>query len=108
MGTYATQSVDTAGTAITYAAVSAADRFLPADRCFLHVKNTAASTVTATIVTPGTQDGLAIADRVVVIPATGERMIRVPPQYYASSDGLADVQFTGTTIASCTAAVILV
>lgn len=107
MATYATQSTDNLGTTITYTAVSAADRFLPADRCFLHVKNASGATLTVTLVTPNTVDGLAIADRVITLLTTTERMIEIPASLYRSSDGLGDVQFTGT-LAGCTAAVVLV
>lgn len=106
MATYATQSVTTAGTTVSYTAVTAADRFVPADHCFLHVKNANAGSVTVTVLTPGTQDGLAIADRVVTILTTAEAMIAIPPAWYRSSDGLGDVQFSPTS--SVTAAVILV
>lgn len=106
MATYGTQSVNTVGTAITYGAVTAADRFLPADHCFLHVKNANAGTCTVTLVTPGTVDGLAIADRTVAILTGAEAMIALPAALYRSSDGLGDVQFSPTS--SVTAAVILV
>lgn len=43
---------------------------------FLHIKNGDASPINATIITPNTVDGHAIADLVVVIPATtGDVMI---------------------------------
>lgn len=106
MATYSTQSITTAGVAVTYSAVASADRFLPADHCFLHVKNGGGTTLTVTIVTPGTQDGLAIADRTVSLTAGTDQMIAIPPAYYRSSDGLGDVQYSATT--SVTAAVVLV
>ena len=94
MATLATQGITTAGLSVTYSAASAADRFLPADRTFLHVKNANAGTVTVTLATTGTVDGLAVADRVVSIPTTQERMIALPDTLYRSSDGLGDVTFS--------------
>lgn len=107
MATFATQSINTSGLTPAYTAVSAADRFLPADRTFLHVKNASGATLTVTIVTPGTQDSLLVADRIISIPTAQERMIALPDTLYRSADGLGDVQFTGT-LAGCTAAVIRV
>lgn len=43
-------------------------------RVFLYVKN-AADMLNVTIQTPGTVDGLAVADRVVNVPANSERVI---------------------------------
>lgn len=40
----------------------------------LHVKN-GVTAVNVTIITPNTTDGLALADRVVTVPDSGERMI---------------------------------
>jgi hypothetical protein len=104
MATYATQDITTAGTAITYTAASAADRFLPADRVFMHVKNANAGSVTVTIATPGTVDSLAVGDRIISIPTTQERMIALPDSLYRSSDGLGDVTFSPN--ASVTVAVV--
>lgn len=105
MATYVTQGIDTSGTTITYTAVSAADRYLCNDDGFLHVKNASGATLTVTMVTPNTVDGLAIADRVITLLTATERMIAIPNYLYRSSDGLADVQYSGT-LAGCTAAVV--
>lgn len=42
---------------------------------FVHVKNGGGSSITVTAQTPGTVDGLAIADRTVSVPNGGERII---------------------------------
>lgn len=97
MATYTTQSIDTAGTAITLQAVTAADRFLPGDRTFLWVKNGSGVSTTVTVTTPGTQDGLAIADRVITVVAGADKLISVPDTFYRSSDGLGDVTFSPIT-----------
>lgn len=91
MATLATQSITTSGLSVTYATAAASDRFTPAERTFLHVRNNNAGTVTVTITTPGTVDGLAISDRVISIPTTQQRMIALPDTLYRSSDGLGDV-----------------
>lgn len=61
---------------------------------------TGAGDADVTIVTPGTVDGLAIADRVfTVVATTGDRTVRFFPEDYANGDG--DLEFTideGTAI----------
>jgi hypothetical protein len=105
MATFSTQDITTAGLAPAYTAVTAADRFLPGERTFLHVKNANAGACTVTIATPGTVDTLAVGDRIISVPAsTGDRMIALPDNLYRSADGLGDVTFSPT--ASVTAAVI--
>lgn len=68
-------------------------------QCFLYVKNAAGSPITVTIATPGTVDGLAIADLTVSVPATtGERMIGpFPPGIYNQSDGTVYVDWSSAT-----------
>lgn len=98
MATVSTQVVTNAGVGINYSNASpGGDRFVPAARTFLHVKNGSGSSVTVTLATPGSVDGLAIADRTVSVPAGTERMIAVPSELYRSSDGLADVTWSATT-----------
>lgn len=41
----------------------------------IHIKNGSGSTVTLTVVTPGTVDGLAVANRDIAIPAGEERIV---------------------------------
>lgn len=98
MATVATQALTTAGAAATYAAASAGgDRFTPGTRVFMHVKNGSASSINVTVTTPGTFDGLAIADRIIAVPASGERMFQLPADQYASpADGLGDVAWSAS------------
>jgi hypothetical protein len=58
-------------------------------RIFAQVKNTNAAVRTVTVQTPGTVDGLAVAERTVNIPATtGDVMIGpFPPSAYNQADG---------------------
>lgn len=97
MATVATQSVTATGAALTYSAASGGgDRFTPAPRTFMHVVNGSVADVDVTIVTPGTVDGLAIADRVVTVPAGENRLFQLPTTY-KSADGLGDVTWEATT-----------
>lgn len=63
-------------------------------RMVLHFKKTGAGACTVTITTPGTVDGLAVADRTVVVPElTGDVMIGpFPPATYNDADH--EIRFT--------------
>lgn len=107
MATVATQSISLAGLAPAYSAASAGgDSFKPADRTFLHIKNASAASVTATLVTPGEVQGLAVEDVAVAIPAGAERMVGPlsPELFHDRADGLGDVTWSAT--ASVTFAVV--
>lgn len=97
MATLATQSITTSGIGATYVTPGVSDRFQPAASTFIHIKNANASSCTITLTTPFTLDGLALADRVITVPATSERFIDVPDTLYRSSDGLGDLVVTPTT-----------
>lgn len=72
MALLATQSCNRgAPLSATFAAAAAGgDTFAAGDDVYLHCKNAGASPVTVTVVTPGTEDGLAIADYTFTVPAT--------------------------------------
>lgn len=109
MANIATQNISRAGLAPAYAAASAGgDTFRPGPTTFLHVKNGSAAAITATVVTPGNQDGLAIADLAVAVPAGGERMVGplTADLFRDTADGLADV--TWSAAASVTVAALAV
>lgn len=99
------QEVPNGGLTRTFAAPAAAvdGNMYPADgKCWLEVKNTGTQK-TLTIQTPGTVDGLAIADRAITIPATtGDVTVPpLPPSQYAQADGKTYVDLdviTGVTI----------
>lgn len=99
MATYATENIGTGGLAATYRTAALSDKVTPGDGTFLHVKNGSASAVTVTLVTPGTVDGLAVADRMVSVPATSDRFIAVPENPYINfaDGGLAEIQFSAIT-----------
>lgn len=98
MATLATQTIGAAGRSPTYtAAAGGGDKAAPGKGRFLHVKNASVAPITVTIATPGTSpSGLAIADRAVVVAASGEQMIPLLDEYRAS-DGLAVITYSGVT-----------
>jgi hypothetical protein len=64
---------------------------------FLAVKNADASPHTVTLATPGTVDGLAIADRAVTVPAGQTFVIPVTDRYRDPSTGRAAITYDGVT-----------
>ncbi|MER7131256.1 hypothetical protein [Streptosporangium saharense] len=92
-----TQVLVPGGSASTLVAASGGgDTATPGDGVFLEVNNGAGSSVTVTLATPGTVDGLAIADRAISIPA-GERW-KVPiSRLYAGADGQASITYSAVT-----------
>jgi len=106
MATLTPQVPSLAGLTPSYAAAnSGGDQVACDDRTFLHVKNTNGSSRDITIATPGTVDGLAIADVVVTVPATtGDKMIGpLKASTFADSNGFAQITYsaaTGVTVAA--------
>jgi hypothetical protein len=76
-------------------------------KVFLHFKKTGAGGCNVTIQTPGNVDGLAIADRVVVVPATvGDVMIGpFPPSVY-NQPGTHDMYVTVSEVTGLSCAII--
>src|SRR4051812_26949707 len=72
----------------------------------LHVVNGDASSHTVTLATPTTVDGLAVADRAVVVPASQDAYIPMIDLYRDPSTGLASITYDGVT--SVTVAVLRV
>lgn len=64
-------------------------------RVFAHAKNTDTSSHTVTFVTSATVQGLAVADRVVTVPAGDEQMIGPFPS--SVFGGSVNVDFSATT-----------
>lgn len=98
--TVAVQECVRAGITPTYNAATATDgdAFTNDGKTMLSVLNTGSES-TLTIQTPGTVDGLAIADRTVVIPATtGKKFIGpFPPTQYNQSDGKVYLDWSSAT-----------
>lgn len=71
------QSIVRAGLNASYTVTTAADgaEFANTGVEFVHVKNPTVGTIVVTFVTTQTVDGLAVADRTVSVPASGERFI---------------------------------
>jgi len=100
------QQISRDGLDPTYVACDVAgDDFVNAGDEFIHIKNGDGSPHTVTIVTPATVDGLAVADRDVVVPAGEERMIGPFPAG-AYNDENAKVTFTYDAITSLTIAIL--
>lgn len=100
MATVATELVTSAGLAATYNAASAGgDRFAPGS--IVHIKNTNAAILTATLDVIFVVDGnLVVADRTLTVPATtGERFWRVPNNevYRDPADGLVKATWSVTS-----------
>lgn len=100
MAIVATQNPAVGGTVPTVAAASAGgDKIQPGTR--LHINNGNAASTTVTIVTPGTQDGLAITDRTFTVPngvfPANFGAIDVPSDVYRNpTDGLVDITWSVT------------
>ena len=100
MATLTTQVINLAGLAPTYSAAAASTKIVCGERTFLHVKNTAGSSMTVTLSSTAKVRGQAAADVVVTVPATtGDMMIGPVTQdlFAGVSDGLASVTYSSTT-----------
>jgi hypothetical protein len=100
MATLAAQTIKLTGIAPTYSAAAAGTKLVCGERTFLHVKNTAGSSMTVTITATGQVRGQTAVDLVVTVPATtGDMMIGpIPAELFAgASDGLAAVTYSSTT-----------
>lgn len=66
---------------------------------FILVANGSGGSINVTVVTPGTQDGLAIADQVVAVPAGATKIIGpFPPRSFTDeADNLVDIDFSSVT-----------
>lgn len=93
MATRATETIAATGTAATYhvATATTGDKVAAVDGTVLHVKNGSGVSTNVTLATPGTVEGLAIADRTVAVPAGQDRFIALSKVYRDPADGLATV-----------------
>lgn len=103
MALLSVQSVTTAGLNPTYSAASGGgDTVQPSDTTFLHVKNGSGSAVTVTIVQANACSfggSTPTHDRVVSVPASGERMIPTGPaaRYQNPSTNVASITYSSAT-----------
>lgn len=98
--TLVAQPVTDAGLQATYVAADNVNgmtyRLVP--HRLLHVKNGSGSSLTVTAVTPGTVNGLAIADRTITVAAGTEQFISLgTDQPYAQADGTCSISFSSAT-----------
>lgn len=101
------QAATAAGRAVTYEAANLdGNSYGLSARRAVHVKNGSAGALTARIITVGTVEGLAIADRDIPVPAGSDRLIAVgDSSIYRQSDGSVHVDYPGG-VTSLTVAVI--
>ena len=98
MGSYTVQEVVRAGVVPTENAVAASDTFSNDGHTILIVTNGSGGSVNVTLTTPGTVDGLAVADRVVAVGNGVKKAIGpFPRSLYNDSDGKVTVAYDGTT-----------
>jgi hypothetical protein len=85
----AATAVTSAGLNATYTAVDNVNgETMPYNgRRVLHVKNASGGAVTVTVRDPLTADGQAVPDRVVSVPAAGDRFIGLQSGVYLQADG---------------------
>ncbi len=99
------QQAGGAGLAPTYTAANTTDTFVGDGRTMLHVKNGGGGSITATIsshAVPGV--GEQTLDKVITIPAAGERMIGgILPGAYTDNTGIATVTYSGVTTVTAAA-----
>lgn len=105
------QAATAAGTAIVFEPANVlGNSFTPARGRVLLVKNGSGSSITVTLPTPATSDGLAVADRTVTVAAAAESPIALGSPavsgIYAQADGSAYVDYSSVT--SVTVAVLTV
>lgn len=98
MATLAVQRIDNDGLTPAYVAAEVGgDKVVPGEGSYVHVKNGDGTSTDVTLVTPGTVDGLAVADRTVTVAAGAEAKIAVPDLYTNPVDGLASLTYSKVT-----------
>lgn len=92
-----------AGVALGSSAANADGHSVANDgKTFVYVNNGGGAPITVTVLTPGTVDGLAIADRAVTVANATNRLIGpFPKDIYNQADGTVHVNFSGVTTVTC-------
>jgi len=102
------EQVSKSGTIATYTSVALANTYTVANdgRTMLHFKKSGAGDCVITVVTPGTIQGMAVADLTVTVPATtGDKFVGpFPMSLFNDANGL--LQFTASDTAGLTVAVL--
>lgn len=97
MATLTAQTVSVAGTAPTYtAAASGGDEAPTGSGLVLYVRNGSASAITVTVTTPGTVQGLAIADATLSVPAAKSGFVPLDNVYRSPSTGRASITYSAS------------
>ncbi|WP_405994962.1 hypothetical protein [Streptomyces sp. NBC_00986] len=105
MAALAAQVVPLTGVAVTFTAAAGGGDTCPTGAgVLLLVKNGDSGSHTVTLATPGTVNGLAIADRAIAVAAGAQVAIPVTSDYRDPSTGRAAVTYDGVT--SVTVAVV--
>ncbi|KOG21999.1 hypothetical protein [Streptomyces viridochromogenes] len=101
MAALSAQRLAVAGAAPSYSAAAAGGDTAPVGKgLVLHVVNGSGSAVTVTVVTPGTIDGLAVADAALSVPAGASGFIPLGNVYRNPSTNRAAVTYSATTTVS--------
>lgn len=97
MADFSAEQVTSAGLDATPHPATAAGDTVPPD-CIIRAINGSGVSVTLTVDTPGTVDGLAIANRDIAIPAGQDRYVRVPRVPYRNpADGKVHLTWSADT-----------
>ena len=97
MATLTAQTVSVAGTAPTYTAASdGGDETPVGSGLVLYVRNGSTADITVTVTTPGTIQGLAIADATLSVPAAKSGFVPLDGVYRSPSTGRASVTYSAS------------
>ena len=94
------QNIDRdAGLSPTYAAANAdGEAFQNSGREIIHVKKSSAGGATLTIQTPQTIQGLAVAEKTITVPGSGEIFVKpLPPSTFNQNDGKVYLDWSSET-----------
>lgn len=98
MAALTAQRVATGGTSPTYTAAAAGGDTAPVGtNLLLHVINGSGSSITVTVVTPGTADGLAIADTAKAVAAGASGFVPLRSVYRDPVSGRAAITYSAVT-----------
>lgn len=98
MASLSAQRIALAGTSPTYSAAAAGGDNAPiGDGLALHVYNGGGASITVTIVTPGTIDGLSVGDAALSVPAASHGVIPLRYVYRDPVTGRANITYSGVT-----------
>ncbi len=106
MAQYTAQDIGYAGAAVTFAAVSASDNAVAADRLFLWVKNASGVSTNVTVLVGGSTFGQLHPDIVAAVPAGQERLFGPLLENLTAADTFNVVVFEYSATASVTAALV--